>query len=105
VKVSFSGQAVIFPVPDREKKMQIINFAFQLMIARELTPPRPHPPTLRTAGYHNEPTFRPLFIHSQAPLAPAFLRIPRALLKIELFLAFAHHSGDEESFEVDFPER
>jgi hypothetical protein len=46
MKVSFAGQTSMFQFPRREKRTQIMNFSLQMMVARTLAAPSPHPPGL-----------------------------------------------------------
>jgi hypothetical protein len=99
VNISFSGRAVKLPIPHREKKTQIINFSFPLMVARESAAPRPRASILQSADFHSDSMFSPPCILSKCGVALVFSRTAKAQLKIELFLAFVRHSVDEESIE------
>jgi hypothetical protein len=84
----------VVTTPNRPKSS---TFSVRLRIARELASQCPHSPTWKIADCRSEPRFRPLCIHSQAPLRALTPGTVGALLKVGRFPAFDGHSGSEES--------
>jgi hypothetical protein len=75
-------------------------FSLQLRVARELASQRPHPPTWKIAESYGKHSFRPLCVHSQAPLPALTLGTVGAPWKVRPFLAFDGRSESGESTRI-----